>query len=638
MIYAPARTFVLASILLLASLHLFSAAEDSVKPKKPSTLNDTWFVGSEPERHHVIDTTIFHLEEYNFAQRNGIEYANMGVSGSAAYPLTYQMDRSTGFSTGYNQFDLYRYKKDSVRYYQVIRPYAELGMIIGMRGEQIFQGRFANQHKGIIYYGVDFTRISDKGAYVNQKTEDDGFNLYGMFNSKNKHWNVKADLLFNNYKVQENGGNALNPFDSSYFQKNLAPVILQAANNNYREINFYLTSSYNLGKKYYERKNDTLRIPVVMPLFKISHQFNIERNITKYSDLQPDSLTGFYGDFFRHDSVVNNTNYLKVGNAIQLEYHPRSLTSDSTYTEKDFIAYAEAGFDYYMLTQNSYKNNFSNLYVGGTFRNNYANRLKIIYRASVRYYLYGWNRNDFIADAVAGYDFGKYGVLTGNFTYQLKEAPYMFERFYFDSALSWSYNLPKTKVMNIGGKYQNWKYGIVADLNYYVADHLPVYPGYASPYLTGGEENVFVAHAGNRNQLVKGFHFDNDIWFTEAPNNGYIKQVYPMLYTKHSLYYERHVFKGFLWLDVGFDLRFRYQKDLPYYNPFLVGFYPAPYMGQKMFPVLDFFMNFKIKTVRIFLKVDNISSSFGPKGYFTSYLYPAADIAFKAGVKWRFFE
>jgi hypothetical protein len=66
--------------------------------------------------------------------------------------------------------------------------------------------------------------------------------------------------------------------------------------------------------------------------------------------------------------------------------------------------------------------------------------------------------------------------------------------------------------------------------------------------------------------------------------------------------------------------------------PYLTAYPMATY------PVLDFFVNAKIKTVRIFLKVSNISSEFGPQGYFSAFHYPAADITFQAGVKWRFFE
>ena len=110
-----------------------------------------------------------------------------------------------------------------------------------------------------------------------------------------------------------------------------------------------------------------------------------------------------------------------------------------------------------------------------------------------------------------------------------------------------------------------------------------------------------------------------------------------MLVTKHSIYYERRIFKKVLWFSVGFDLRYNLQNNAPYYDPFLGSFYPV-YSTSKSFPVLDFFLNLKVKTVRVFLKVDNISSSFGPKGYFSLYGYPAADLSFKVGIKWRFFE
>src|ERR1035437_9920639 len=94
----------------------FSSPEDSAVHKKPSTRNDTWFNNAEPEQRFVIDSTILHFEEYNLVQRDGKEYMNLGNAGTAAYPLIFDMNRSIGFNAGYNQFDLYRYQKDSVRY------------------------------------------------------------------------------------------------------------------------------------------------------------------------------------------------------------------------------------------------------------------------------------------------------------------------------------------------------------------------------------------------------------------------------------------------------------------------------------------------------------------------------------------
>lgn len=599
----------------------------------PSTKNDTWFLGQEPEKHYVIDTSIFHIEEYNVVQRNGIEYSNAGNTGNAAYPNVFSLNRTTGFNLGYNQFDIYRYTKDSVKYYQVIRPYAELDMTIGLKAEQMFQGKFANQHKGLIYYGVDFRRISSTGIYTNNKTNDNSFYLYGIYNSKNKHWNVQSDLIFNSFKVNENGGTPISPFDSTFFQKKLVPVALSSAVNSYRQIDFYLKTSYNLGKKYYTGWNDSVRTQGLMPIFRISYQLNIESNKNRFRDLKPDPL--YYQQFYLKDSVFNDLDYTKISNSVLLDYHARKLTSDSGYSDKNFIAEAEAGFDYFLITQNRLKSNTSNLYVGGTFRSNGASGSKIFYKGSVKYYPYGWNQNDLIADGYAGYDFGKFGMFSGNATYQLKEAPYLYER-YRSHPVDWSYSLPKTMLFGVGGKYQNIPYGVTADVNYYVVDHLPVYPGNAAPYVTTGVENIFVAHFANRNGFY-GFHLDNDIWFTSAPNEGVVKRTFPMLVTKHSLYYEMRLFKKALWFSIGVDLRYRYQNNTPYYDPLLANFTPV-FTTTKSFPVLDVFLNLKIRTVRVFLKVDNISSSFGPKGYYSLYGYPAADLSFRVGIKWRFFE
>jgi hypothetical protein len=169
-----------------------------------------------------------------------------------------------------------------------------------------------------------------------------------------------------------------------------------------------------------------------------------------------------------------------------------------------------------------------------------------------------------------------------------------------------------------------------------VADHLPVYPGFGNPYITSKEENVFIAHAGNRNS-VAGVHFDNDVWLTLPANNGYIKLLYPMLVTKSSIYYENRLFKKVMWFALGVDVRYRLQNNAPYYAPLLGAFYPT-YTNLKSFPVVDLFLNLKIKTVRVFLKVDNLSSLLGGKGYYSAYQYPAADFSFHAGVKWRFYE
>lgn len=617
----------------LISAFAFVSANDSTSLNKVSSRNDTWFNCHEPDKNYSIDSTIYNLEEYNFIQRGGKEYLHIGNTGGAAYPLVFDATPSKGFTLGYQQFNIYRYHIDSIRYYRVIRPYAELSMILGLNNEQLFQGKFAHMVKNVFLYGVDFTRIFSRGIYQNQRANNNGFNLYGIYNSNNKRWNVQADLIFNQNKVQENGGVTLNPFDSSFFQKKLVPVLTNSAENNYRQIDFHLKAAYSIGKTYLERKNDSVLTRVLMPVFKISYRFNLEQQLLRFRDMTPNPA--FYNEFYFPDSVTSRIQYIKAGNAVMLDLTPRKLTSDSTYEEKDFIAHAEAGYDYYHLKNNFAYEAIQNLYVSGYVRNNFASRSHFIYRGAATYFLYGWNRNDLLLDAHAGYDFGKYGTITGNFSYQLKEAPFIFERNYYFPQ-SWEFNLPKTKIMSVGGSYHNSIYGVMADVNYYIADHLPVYPGQSDPYLTKGVENIIVFHAANRHSVV-GLHFDNDIWYTYAATDGLVRSTFPSLVTRSSIYYENRLFKKALWFSLGVDVRYRFRNNAPYYDPFLGVFYPA-FATNKSYPILDVFLNVKIKTVRIFLKIDNLSSALGGKGYFSAYQYPAADLSFRAGVRWRFYE
>lgn len=607
---------------------------DSLKIKKPSTANDTWYHGSNPETHFVIDSSIVNFEEFNPIYNNGPEYVNTGNFGGAAFPLIFQANRNLNFNVGYNQFDLYRFSKDSIRYYQVIRPYTELQMVIGMRNEQYFQGRFANQHKNIIFYGLEFRRMYSKGTYTNQRTNDNGFYLYGIYYSRNKAWSVHADIVFNSFKVQENGGVTDSVFEKNYLQKTLVPVMFREAENNYRQTDFYLKGTRDIGKTIQERINDSTVVNAVVSQFSVSYQLNIEKNRFQYRDYDP-SLN-FYGPFFQADSVFNNLDYLKIGNCVQFDYHLRNITSDSAYENKNFIAHAEAGFDYYLLKQNLIGNTFGNLYVSGEVRNNPGSGAPFLYKATAKYFAYGYNQHDFLVDASAGYDLRKWGSITANFLYQRAETPYIFEN-YTSHPAEWNYQLPKTQTLAAGFKFQNLKWGVVADANYYNIKYMPVYAGGSNPFgnWSGSAQNVVVLHAGNRN-AIKGFHCDNDIWFTSA-SAGYVFETFPLLYTKHSIYHEARAFKKALWIATGFDLRFRYNNNTPYYDPLLARFYPA-YDADSYTLRLDFFLNFKIRTVRIFTKVENILGAFRQYGHYSLYNAPAADIAFKGGLSWRFFE
>lgn len=634
------RILFLLTVLFLVA-QSFAFPTDSLKRKKPSTLNDTWFYGAEPNKHFIIDTSISQLHRFNVVQGDGQEYFNLGNSGTAAFPLIFDTRKKTGFDFGFNQFDVYRYKKDSVKYYQVIRPYTELSYTIGLKAEQVFQGKFANSHGKNFYYGVDFRRVDSKGTYTNQSSVVNGFSLYGVFNSKNKRWNVQTDLLFNNARVRENGGLKTDIFrtDTVLFSKTLAPVYIGDdltgwhPQNKVNEVDWYLKAGYNIGKKYTERINDSTTQKTLLPIFRISYQFNVEKNQYSYLDKKPD--TAYYKDFYTiPDSLYSSHQFLKVGNQISFDFMAKKLTSDSTFQEKNFLAGAAVGFDYYLLDQNKRKHDFGNAYVSGYIKSNPALNSMLIYNARAQYYFAGYNQNDLLIEGRLGVDLRKFGRLTADVLYQLKQADWNYHYFTAGNAI-WQNNFPKSNTLKFGGTYTLEKYGISISAHDYVLKNYFYFSAPDQPKYDTKTVNVVVVNFSNRFG-IKGFHLDNDIWFQKESSSDAIRL--PWLVTKHSVYYERKVFKKFLWFAFGVDLRYYAPFYSNSYSPVTGQFFTQNNKEMTYYPVLDVFLNFKIKSVRVFLTGTNLSRGLKQTGYYTAYLYPAADIGFKFGLKWRFFE
>jgi hypothetical protein len=627
--------------------------------RKKSSLNDTWFYGSEPNKRYIIDTSIAVMNYNDVARRDGAEYFNLGNIGSETYSQVFNPSPTVGFNMGFHQFDAYRYSLDSIRYYQVIRPYAEIFYYMGINKDQLFQGRFANSHKSGIIYGVDFRRINSNGTYTNQKATDNGFSLYGIYNTKNKAFNIETDLIYNSFVTQENGGVTYNIFRTDTPQvltKTLAPTNLTQAVLNYNEIDWFLKASYNIGKKYNERVNDTLVRKVVLPVFRVSYRADIERGKYSYFDINNDSA--YYSSYLHTgDTLRYSSQYIKVGQRFGLDYGAKKLTSDSTYKELDILMGASVNLDYYMLSEFGEKDKFSNLYITGYLRNNPAVNSPLIYKASVAYYIAGYNQNDLSAEGQLGVDFKKYGRLTAGAGYQLRQSDWIYHNFRADSASPMPYTnsngtvsyttsdnlaykylnyFPKMSTFKLGGEYMLDKYGIKVSAYNYVLDNYYYFSGPNTPAYDSRAINMLVLSFANRFGY-KGIHFDNDVWFQKSAGSDVIRL--PLVTLKSSLYYERHVFKDALWFAVGVNVRYYTPFKANEYNPLFGQFYIQNSHTETFYPILDVFLNVKIKTVRIFLMGTNLSSFFGPqKGYYTAYMYPAADASFQFGAAWRFFE
>ena len=73
------------------------------------------------------------------------------------------------------------------------------------------------------------------------------------------------------------------------------------------------------------------------------------------------------------------------------------------------------------------------------------------------------------------------------------------------------------------------------------------------------------------------------------------------------------------------------------YDPALAEFYIQTNRKYGNFPRFDFFVDGKIRTMRIFLKLEHFNASLSGYNYYSAPNYPYRDMIFRFGVVWNFF-
>ncbi len=88
----------------------------------------------------------------------------------------------------------------------------------------------------------------------------------------------------------------------------------------------------------------------------------------------------------------------------------------------------------------------------------------------------------------------------------------------------------------------------------------------------------------------------------------------------------------------GVDLRYNSNFIANAWQPLTGQFYIQNEQNMHYTPVLDVFLSFKVKTLRVFAKANYINEGLGKKNYYTALGYPDRGRTFAGGLIWRFFE
>lgn len=565
--------------------------------------------------------------------QNYLYHNNLGNVGLPLADLIYTPSQSQygiGFNYWKNNYRNYYFTPENIKYYNTRSPFSDLFYATGGKKEGVFKMTFAYNVRKNWNISVNFSRIRSEGAYKQQKTLDNYIAVATNFKSKNNRYWLLAGIFFNSNKNAENGGIKLDSefVNGAAIDRKLININLTNAKRSVVGKGITLKQYLNFGGK----SNDTASLGQIIPSSRLVLTSSFMDEQLKYED---NALTdGFYNNYYyRSDSsrtfdttytykLANELEWKRVDNGKHRGLQDMLRISISI---KDEIA---------KVKQREIDTTLNNIIAGAALYNTYSNN-KLWWRISGKYVITGYNNNDYNLDAVIKKKLADSLLsvtLSGNM--QASTPDFIYNR-YLSNNFIWNNTFDKTKTWNINAdaEMKRYKFNIGASFNVY--SNVVYFDNYSTPREFKGDIPLLKAYIKKDFKLLN-WHLNNSIIYQYVPDSMVIRV--PSFILNHSLFYENDLFKGALHLQIGASVNYSSAYFADAYMPATGEFYLQSEKKYGNYPFIDVFLNARIKTVRVFIKVDHANSGLMGNNYMITPHYPMNDRLFKFGISWRFWD
>ncbi len=613
-------------ILLFLSLPLllFSSTTDSLK-KTSSFFITHYFNQNQFEFSDSTKSLESPLSNFqNYFPKNNL--GNSGLPFSHFY--FYEKQNEYGFNYSYNHYQNYFFSPKNLNFYKTRTPYSELQYIIGSKAEQIFRMIFSYNVKKKWNITANFSRIRSGGFYLRQQTYDNFISLSSNYKSNNNRYCFLTGVCYNSAKNDENGGivNDSDFINSAAKDPKLFSVNLNYAKRHITNRSVFINQYLNFGKK----TNDTIYGKVIIPDSRFILKSSFEDYTFKYEDgnLQSDFYpTIYYDSTLTLDSTYN----FNIENELSWKRVDNKIHSGL----KDMIGGSFGVKDQIVKIHQREIDTTINNIIGVFELCNLYSKNKFWWNFSGKYCLNGYNSDDYNVSLVLKKNIlDSLNILFLKIEVNRQEPNFIFQH-YSSNHFKWNNNFKKGEEKNISLNFSMNKYKLYLGLNLSSNYNVLYFDNYAVAKQFVGEIPVLSAIL-KKDFVFHKWHLDNKFNYQYVPDSTVIRL--PKYILEHSLYYENDLFKGAMRLQIGASVFYNSAFYSNAYMPATGQFYLQDQKKYGNYPFIDFFVNAKIKTLRIFIKIDHLNSGWMEKNYILTPHYPMNTRAFKLGVSWRFFD
>lgn len=602
---------------------LFSGNNDSLKNSKKSFVtqyfNQTQFEYADSAK--SIESSLSNFQNYfnrNYLGNSGLPFSSFYFNGKP---------NEFGFNYFNNHYQNYFFIPKKLNFYTTRTPYSELFYIIGSKAEQIFRMTFSYNVKKNWNITASFSRIRSGGFYLRQQTYDNFLSLSSNYKSTNNRYNFLAGICYNSAKNDENGGIS---DDSTFINSGVGPKFTSINLDKAKRSTVNRSVFFNQYLNFGQRSADTTTNNAIIPGSRLILKSCFEDNILKYEDESPQS--DFYPTIFFDSTLTFDSTYnFKIENELSWKRVDNKKHSGL----KDMFGASFAVKDQFIkVHQREIDTTFNNIIAVIEFYNLYSKN-KFWWNISGKYGLDGFNANDYNGSLILKKNIhDSLNILFFKAEVNQQAPNFIFNQ-YSSNHYKWNNDFKKIEEKSISLNFSMKKYNLVVGANFTVYSGILYFDNFAIPKQFEGSIPVFFAFL-KKDFSFHNWHLDNKIDYQNVSDSTVIRL--PKFILEHSLYYENDLFKGAMRMQIGVSVFYNSAYYADSYMPATGQFYLQDNMKYGNYPFIDFFINARIKTVRVFIKIDHLNSGWMGKNYILTPHYPMNTRAFKLGVSWRFFD
>ena len=626
-----------------------------VKPLKPidKTKSDT--VGLTIRDYKIItfardttylDTTLTIQKEYkyNYLRKDDFELMSFANIGEAYNSLGLDLERVNIYpNLGAIAKDQKYLEKEQIVYYNVPTPMTELFFKTTLEQGQFLDANLTFNTSRRLNFSIGYTGHRSLGKYNSSQIQSGNFTTTTNYLSKNGRYALRAHIAAQNVISQENGGLVdkelqFESGDEDFINRPRVDVRFDNADNKILGKRYYLDYVYKLVR----RQLDSSRTEKTS--LSIGHVFDYE---TKYYQFTQSASDTIFGDAIL--SEVNDKAYLKTFyNEVNAQFYNKTLgklTGSVNAYNYDYYFNSRLTTEEGVLIPN--RLNGSEIAIGGK----YEKRIRgFDVAANFNYNLSGSLTGNLL-DVYASYTINKNNKLKfslhtstrlPNFNYLLYQSEYL--NYNWDN----SGVFEKERVSSLKGGLNSTTWGNVmvkySNLNNYsyfapVSD-MPIEEGMDQAFLKPLQENNGISYLKVKYEKefrVGMFALNNTVMYQNVTQDEQVMNL-PQFVTRNTLYFSSDVFKKAMYLQTGVTFKYFTSYNMNAYSPILGEFYVQNKEEIGGYPLLDFFINARIKQTRIYLKAEHFNSSFSGYNYYAAPNYPYRDFVIRFGLVWNFFS